>query len=236
MFEMMEDVGRQMQSSSLIFGDIATKSPDSINAISPVSVSSPDHDRVINDTFYLMKKLPEPAEVTGETNLINHYTLERTYQKFSSKKVKEQLSTFLPYIPGNIDIAGTQDSSSLQQLVDKPPIRGKEIVPLNNSALASFKLHPGSIPDQYKLLHHQAPKKHKHKRCKREHKPLEPGQVFTQGEVQNDGNEPKKKKVKKHEDPERKKKKKEKKKKKSKHSPDHTGVGAVHEATGPGRP
>ncbi|XP_071946321.1 mediator of RNA polymerase II transcription subunit 19-like [Antedon mediterranea] len=235
---MMDDVddGRQMQSSSLIFDDLPTKSPESINAISPTSMSSVDNDRLTENPFYLMKKLPEKAEVTGETNLINHYALDRTYQKFSSKKVKEQLSTFLPLIPGNIDTVGSQDNSSLQLLVDKPPIGGKEILQLSGSALASFKLHPGSIPDQYKLLHHQAPKKHKHRRHKREHQPLEAGQGFTQGgEAQSD--EPKKKKVKKHEDPDRKKKKKDKKKKKNKHSPDHTGgVAPPHEAVGPGRP
>lgn len=40
------------------------------------------------------------AEITGATNLMAHYGLEHSYGKFSGKKVKEQLSTFLPNLPG----------------------------------------------------------------------------------------------------------------------------------------
>jgi hypothetical protein len=43
--------------------------------------------------------------LTGATNLITHYGLEHTYNKFSGKKVKEQLSSFLSTLvdgPGNL--------------------------------------------------------------------------------------------------------------------------------------
>lgn len=56
--------------------------------------------------FYLLKELPEKETLTGATNLINHYGLEHTYSKFNSKKVKEQLSSFLPTLPNVIDGPG----------------------------------------------------------------------------------------------------------------------------------
>lgn len=56
--------------------------------------------------FYLLKEPPEKSELTGATNLISHYNLEHTYNKFNSKKVKEQLSSFLPTLPSVIDGPG----------------------------------------------------------------------------------------------------------------------------------
>lgn len=46
------------------------------------------------------------SELTGATNLMNYYGLEHSYSKFSGKKVKEQLSSFLPSLPGVIDGPG----------------------------------------------------------------------------------------------------------------------------------
>jgi mediator of RNA polymerase II transcription subunit 19 len=56
--------------------------------------------------FYLVKEPPEKSELTGATNLISYYGLEHTYNKFNSKKVKEQLSSFLPTLPCVIDGPG----------------------------------------------------------------------------------------------------------------------------------
>lgn len=56
--------------------------------------------------FYLVKETPEKSDLTGATNLISHYGLEHTYSKFNSKKVKEQLSSFLPNLPSVIDGPG----------------------------------------------------------------------------------------------------------------------------------
>lgn len=56
--------------------------------------------------FYLVKEPPEKSELTGGSNLINYYGLEHTYNKFNSKKVKEQLSSFLPTLPCVIDGPG----------------------------------------------------------------------------------------------------------------------------------
>ncbi|XP_060554531.1 mediator of RNA polymerase II transcription subunit 19-like [Ruditapes philippinarum] len=117
--------------------------------------------------FYLMKEMPisEKTEITGCTNLVEFNGLEHTYNKFCNKKGKEELSAFLPHLPGYIDAPGIQDNSSLHSLIEKPPIVGKEILPLTNSALTSFRLHPGPLPEQYRFMS-QMPtkKKHKHKR------------------------------------------------------------------------
>lgn len=56
--------------------------------------------------FYLVKEPPEKSELTGASNLIYHYNLEHTYNKYNSKKVKEQLSSFLPTLPCVIDGPG----------------------------------------------------------------------------------------------------------------------------------
>lgn len=39
-----------------------------------------------------------------------YYGLEHSYSKFSGKKLKEQLSSFLPSLPGTIDTPGHQDN------------------------------------------------------------------------------------------------------------------------------
>lgn len=117
--------------------------------------------------FYLMKEMPvsDRSEITGCSNLIDYYGLEHTYNKFCNKKGKEELSSFLPHLPGYIDLPGIQDNSSLHSLIEKPPITGKELIMLSNSALSSFRLHPGPIPEQFRFMS-QMPtkKKHKHKR------------------------------------------------------------------------
>ncbi|XP_022101969.1 mediator of RNA polymerase II transcription subunit 19-like [Acanthaster planci] len=235
----MTSLKRPTHELSPKYGGIPTKMPTLVRQRSPVaSKSFMSSASVDPESYYLMKESSAPTEVTGETNLISHYGLEHSYQRFSSKKVKEQLSAFLPHLPGMIDTVGAQDNSSLRALIDKPPIGGKEIIPLSGPALAGFKLHPGSIPEQFKLLHHQPVKKHKHKKHKKEHRPPDPTETTTTvGEAGTEGSHDKKhKKQKKHEDGERKKRKKEKKKKKQRQSPTHPSVGSSHNGSGPGRP
>lgn len=52
----------------------------------------------------------DASELTGMTNLMSYYGLEHSYNKFGIKKVKEELSAFLPALPGNIDTSGNQDN------------------------------------------------------------------------------------------------------------------------------
>ncbi|XP_046556820.1 mediator of RNA polymerase II transcription subunit 19-like [Haliotis rubra] len=174
--------------------------------------------------FYLMKDVPEPAEITGSTNLLSQYGLEHSYSKFCGKKVKEELSAFLPHLPGNIDSPGMQDNSSLRSLIEKPPIIGKELSSLAGSALTGFRLHPGPLPEQYQLLN-QMTQKRKHKR-KKKHKEGEKGSALQETQTENaaDAEAKKVKKPRKDEDNSKdnsKKKEKKKKKKKKRHSPEH---------------
>ncbi|XP_002736628.1 uncharacterized protein LOC100378527 [Saccoglossus kowalevskii] len=189
------------------------------------------------EPFYLVRDMPVTSQQPGESNLVSHHGLEHAYNKFCSKKIKEQLSAFLPHLPGMIDTVGTQDNSSLRSLIDKQPILGKELLPLSTPALAGFRLHPGPIPEQYRLMQQQPHKKkhkHTHKKHKKEHRtePIETPDTT----VIDTTHDKKHKKTKKHEDGEKRKKKKDKKKKKSRHSPDHQGTSGIQESNGPTRP
>ncbi|KAH9376763.1 hypothetical protein HPB48_010941 [Haemaphysalis longicornis] len=101
--------------------------------------------------FYLMKEPPK-SELTGATNLMVSYGLEHSYNKFSGRKVKDQLSAFLPNLPGNIDAPGDQDNSSLRSLIEKPPVGGKELLALTGAQLVGFRLHPGPVSEILLLL------------------------------------------------------------------------------------
>ncbi|ESO02685.1 hypothetical protein HELRODRAFT_188804 [Helobdella robusta] len=167
-------------------------------------------------TFYLMRDPPEPSDLTGLTNLMAYHGLEHSYNKFSSRKVKEELSAFLPNLPGNIDQPGSVDNSSLRLLMEKPPIVGKELIPLSGNALKGFKLYSGPLPEQYRLMHQAVQPRKKHKKSKREGK--ETGIPESQGNNLDGGSGSEYKKIKKNKktDEERKKRKKEKKKRKEK--------------------
>jgi mediator of RNA polymerase II transcription subunit 19 len=184
--------------------------------------------------FYLMKEPPSESELTGSTNLMAHYSLEHSYNKFcGGRKQKDQLSAFLPTLPGNIDTPGSQDNSSLRLLIEKPPVGGKELLPLTQEQLVAFRLHPtGPLPKQYCLMSQQSvqKKKHKHKKNKGQkpgETPAHESQAENADAATAAAHEKKHKRNKKHDDEkERKKKKKEKKKKKQKHGPEGTGPGA----------
>ncbi|XP_028824107.1 mediator of RNA polymerase II transcription subunit 19-A [Denticeps clupeoides] len=173
----------------------------------------------MNEPFYLLRELPAGNDLTGNTNLITYYSLEHAYNKFCGKKVKEKLSNFLPELPGMIDCPGVQDGSSLRSLIEKPPVCGNSFSPLTGALLTGFRLHTGPLPEQYRLMHIQPPKKKTSKHKHRHHRPQDPIPPETPSD-----SDPKKKKKKRDDDPERKKKKKDKKKKKNRHSPDHPGM------------
>ena len=59
----------------------------------------------------------EPTEISASINLLGHYGLEHSYNKYFGKKVKEELSSFLPHLPGNIDTPGIQDNRCASNLV-----------------------------------------------------------------------------------------------------------------------
>jgi len=172
--------------------------------------------------FYLMK--PEQivmSEVTGATNLMASKNLEHSFQKLAAKKMKDSLSSFLPGLPGIIDTSAGQDNSSLRQLIEKPPVGGKELMLLNQLQLAGFRLHPGPLPEQYRSLLNQVPTKEKKKHKKKKHR----GGETPAGEDKTEEERREKKKHKKKDHDSEgaggaKKKKKEKKKKRSREDKD----------------
>ncbi|MBN3292297.1 MD19B polymerase, partial [Polypterus senegalus] len=205
-----------MDNFSSLFGQTDSSGPPGFGpgkATQPVSQQQVGEDGVrkqgvINEPFYLLRELPAGNELTGNTNLITYYNLEHAYNKFCGKKVKEKLSNFLPELPGMIDMPGSQDNSSLRSLIEKHPICGNTFNPLTGTLLTGFRLHAGPLPEQYRLMHIQPPKK-KTKHKQKHNRPQDPVPPETPSDSDH-----KKKKKKKDDDPERKKKKKEKKKKK----------------------
>lgn len=188
-----------------------------------MTISAGKHPAVVHSgPFYLMKDPATENELTGATNLMQHFNLEHSYNKFTGKKVRDSLSSFLPTLPGIIDTPAHLTNSSLQSLIEKPPVF-KEFTLLNHHQLAAFRLHAGPLPEQYRFMN-QPPGQRKHKKHKK-HK-FKAGETPTQdGSADgSDMHEKKHKKKKNDEEREKKKKKKEKKKKKQKHSPEHPGL------------
>lgn len=72
--------------------------------------------RCDNKPFYFSGE----SELTGATNLMAYNNLEHSYSKFSGKKLKEQLSSFLPNLPGIIDTPGDQDNRYIQNIYFVP--------------------------------------------------------------------------------------------------------------------
>lgn len=212
----MSDVSRQNSPKSSPRGSRSPAYPrqDSTGTLKTTITLGKKPSVFQGGTFYLMKDPPDPNEatLTGLTNLMSYYGLEHSYNKFSSKKVKEELSAFLPNLPGNIDTPGSQDGSSLRSIIEKPPIVGKELIQLSGNALTGFRLHPGPLPEQYRLMSQPAQKKKKHKKHKKEDNDTQENQDNTS----DSGHDHRKSKKAKRTDEERKKRKKEKKKKKEK--------------------
>ncbi|KAI0239490.1 Mediator of RNA polymerase II transcription subunit 19 [Lamellibrachia satsuma] len=211
----MSDIGRQNSPKSSPRGSRSPAYPrqDSTGTLKTTITLGKNPSVFHSGAFYLMKEPPEQGELTGSTNLMAYYGLEHSYNKYCSKKLKEELSTFLPNLPGNIDTPGLHDNSSLRSVIEKPPITGKELIPLSGAALTGFRLHPGPLPEQYRVTSHM-PQKKKHRKHRKE---AREGIVLEHQEVITDiSSEHKKTKKTKKNDEERKKRKKEKKKKKEK--------------------
>ncbi|KAH8315512.1 hypothetical protein KR059_000217 [Drosophila kikkawai] len=187
--------------------------------------------------FYSMKEPPAKAELTGDKDLMTENGLHHTLTKFKEKKFKESLASFLQNIPGINDlITHPVENSTLRSVIEKPPIGGKELLPLTAVQLAGFRLHPGPLPEQYRTTYVTPARKHKNKHKKHKHKDgVTTGQESTLLDSAGlETYEKKHKKQKRHEDDkERKKRKKEKKRKKKNQSPE-PGVGLLPGGAGMG--
>merc|ERR1719251_891308 len=118
-----------------------------------------------------MKPDPLPrSDITGATNLMASKGLEHSYVKLTTKKMKDSLSSFLPNLPGVVDPPGSQDNSSLRGLIEKPPVVGKELHQLSYVQMAGFRLHPGPLPEQYRMSMQVPTKKKLKKKKNKEHR------------------------------------------------------------------
>lgn len=52
-------------------------------------------------------------QITGATNLIEHYGLKNAYQKYFRGNLKDELSGFLPHLSGNVNMPASADDSGL---------------------------------------------------------------------------------------------------------------------------
>jgi len=153
-------------------------------------------------------------------------------------------------MPGMVDTPASQDNSSLRGIIDKPPgetrlhelthlqilfflVGGKELAPLNQLQLSGFRLHPGPLPDSYRVQTQAHPRKNKHKRRRERQSAISgPGaagveaagdvEPSSSGRTDEEREKRREKKHKKHDKDaeERKKKKKEKKRKKNREDKD----------------
>lgn len=163
--------------------------------------------------YFPENRSPVEQVITGETNLIQHNGLESAYHRYCNKKVKEELSAFLPNVCGNVDVPGTdKGQGTLQGLFERPPICNKEILPLSQSQLIGFRLHPGPVPSQIAQLFTIPNDSRKRERKRRRDYPNRDGSCSDS----TDASVKLKKQKRSEEDKERRKKKKEKKRKKEK--------------------
>ncbi|MCP9258559.1 Mediator of RNA polymerase II transcription subunit 19 [Dirofilaria immitis] len=104
--------------------------------------------------FHLMKpELPQQSVLLGSNDLLAEYDMSSSYQRFcGSKRLREDLGSFLPHLVGNFNFENALEFSSLRMLVEKPPITGKEITNLSASAMAGFRLTPGAVPEPYRYF------------------------------------------------------------------------------------
>lgn len=65
--------------------------------------------RLLSSRWIMLIIVSGESELTGSVNLMAYYGLEHTYSKFSGKRLKESLSSFLPNLPGIIDTPGHND-------------------------------------------------------------------------------------------------------------------------------
>ncbi|EUB59995.1 Mediator of RNA polymerase II transcription subunit 19-B [Echinococcus granulosus] len=107
------------------------------------------------EPFYLLDTEWPMTEnqITGATNLIEHYGLKNAYQKYFRGNLKDELSGFLPHLSGNVNMPASADDSGLMGLIERPPIRGKELTIFPPSQLdPAVRLHTGQLPQEYMAL------------------------------------------------------------------------------------
>uniref|UniRef100_A0A1I7RYR3 Mediator of RNA polymerase II transcription subunit 19 n=1 Tax=Bursaphelenchus xylophilus TaxID=6326 RepID=A0A1I7RYR3_BURXY len=110
--------------------------------------------KVITPFYGMKKEIPQQQAVIGSEDLISYYDLSSAFQRFCGpRKPKEDLSAFLTNVAATSNLKKQQDAScSLKHLVEKPPITGKDVLPLSSSAMVGFKMAAGPVPEQYQFF------------------------------------------------------------------------------------
>ena len=67
--------------------------------------------------LFTERHLPPQGGDTGAANLLSQHGLEKAYDKYCHKKVKETLSHFLPDLPGIVNMGATENYDSSLRLV-----------------------------------------------------------------------------------------------------------------------
>ena len=93
--------------------------------------------------------------------------LNQAYHVLMRKNIKDSLTSFIATVPGNppfslipssifpfpflsLSLQGNFDHTeshdfTLRNLIDRPPIGGREFLPISEQSLLGFRLHPGSV-------------------------------------------------------------------------------------------
>ena len=96
----------------------------------------------------------DESDISGSLNLLQYYQLESAYQKMAlTKHPKEELSSFLPDLPGFLDTPASEDKSSLRDLWENPQRVRKEIDALPAHLLNGFRLKPGAVRTVWFLIY-----------------------------------------------------------------------------------
>uniref|UniRef100_A0A0N5ACR7 Mediator of RNA polymerase II transcription subunit 19 n=1 Tax=Syphacia muris TaxID=451379 RepID=A0A0N5ACR7_9BILA len=162
-----------LNSSSAAVGFPSTSTVSSGSLKTKISLKEGYSRPLLVCSFYLMKpELPQRSVLLGSNDLLSKYDMGSAYQRFcNTKKMREDLNSFLPHLVGNFNFDSSLEFSlildlltcgiqtlillvfsSLMRLVEKPPITGKEITSLSASAMAGFRLSPGVVPEQYRYF------------------------------------------------------------------------------------
>lgn len=136
------------------FGSNCTSQQYSQMFVNKIKIIGTGINRTVTslEPFYLLESewTMTDDQITGATNLIDHYGLKNAYQKYFRGNLKEELSGFLTHLSGNVNTPASNDESGLMHLIERPPIQGKSFQTFNTSQLDSaVRLHPGPLPQEF---------------------------------------------------------------------------------------
>lgn len=106
----------------------------------------------VTNSKNLSRELPRLTsdENLSDLNLLKKHGLDKSFRKLRSAKQSGSLSSFLPHVPGFIDIPADEENASLlKALATHNPHLRKEILMPPESQMHAFRLNPGPLPASY---------------------------------------------------------------------------------------